>query len=143
MRSEHRTVVSVLTYLGALPFWLLTLAAIFAPQIDAKRLFVAYGAIIASFMAGTLWGSVLGGRPDIFIILSSNVLALVAFATLVIGHSSLSLLTQMILFGLLLAADARILAEHYTHWYLKLRVRVTLVALLAYCLMFVSRLSGI
>ncbi|MBY4593423.1 MULTISPECIES: DUF3429 domain-containing protein [Rhizobium] len=143
MKSDQRVVSIVLTYLGALPFWLLILASVAAPQIEAQRAFIIYGAIIGSFMAGTLWGSIQNGRHDVLVVVSSNVLALVAFATLLIGSTTVSLLTQMISFGLLLAADARIIAEHDDlGWYLKLRVRVTLVVLFAFCLMFALHWAG-
>lgn len=138
MNGKQRAVVDVLTCLGTLPFWLLLLASIFAPQLEAKRSFISYGAIIGSFMSGTLWGNTFNGRNGILIILSSNVLALTAFATVIVGSITVSLLTQMISFGLLLAFDARIIAKHEgLRWYLKLRVRVTLVVLSAYFLMLV------
>ncbi|RKD50503.1 putative ChrR family anti-sigma factor [Rhizobium sp. WW_1] len=62
MSKKQRVLKIVLTYLGTLPFWLLILASFIAPQFEAQRAFLAYGAIIASFMAGTLWRSALNGR---------------------------------------------------------------------------------
>lgn len=136
MGKGHRVLAIVLTYLGTLPFWLLIVVSFIAPQFEAQRAFLAYGAIIASFMAGTLWRSALNGRAGVFVTLFSNVLALVAFATLLIGSITIVLLAQMILFGLLLVVDASTIVEDDDlRWYLKLRGSVTLVVLFAYCTM--------
>ncbi|OCI98792.1 hypothetical protein A6U86_33520 [Rhizobium sp. AC27/96] len=136
MGKRHRRLAIVLTYLGTMPFWLLILVSIFAPQFEAQSAFIAYGAIIASFMAGTLWRSALNVRGKIFISLSSNVLALVAFATLLTGSITLGLIAQMILFGVLLVVDAQTIAANSDlRWYLKVRERVTLAVVIAYCLM--------
>ena len=136
MGKRHRVLAIVLTYLGTLPFWLLIVVSLIAPQFEAQRAFLAYGAIIASFMAGTLWRSALNGRAGVFVTLFSNVLALFAFATLLIGSITIVLLAQMILFGILLVVDASTIVEDDDlRWYLKLRGSVTLVVLFAYCTM--------
>ncbi len=136
MTTSPRTISTLLTYSGALPFWLLAFAPSTALGFQTATVFLSYGAVIASFMAGALWGSAQSGRGDLVVIIASNVLALVAFATLVAGPLPIALLVQLLLFALLLVADHRVHAgETARQWYWKLRVRVTVLVALAYCVM--------
>jgi hypothetical protein len=140
MNTTPRNVATALTYMGALPFWLLMLAPETVAGVNTASVFLSYGAIISSFMAGTLWGTETRGRGDVLVIVTSNVLALVAFATLVLGLSVTALLMQMVLFGFLLLADYRTLARRDDQrWYWKLRLQVTVVVAVAYCVMLIDR----
>jgi hypothetical protein len=131
-----RTISTLLTYCGALPFWLLAFAPSTVLGFETAPAFLAYGAVIASFMAGALWGSAQSGRGDLVVIIASNVLALAVFATLVASPLPIALFVQLLLFALLLIADHRIHAGvTERHWYWKLRVRVTVLVALAYCVM--------
>lgn len=56
MNAVSRNISIMLTYAGALPFWFLMLAPETVAGIDTASAFVAYGAIISSFLAGSLWG---------------------------------------------------------------------------------------
>jgi hypothetical protein len=136
MTTTPRLISTLLTYSGALPFWLLALAPSTVLGFDTTSAFLSYGAVIASFMAGALWGSAQSGRGDLVVIIASNVLALVAFATLVAGLLPIALLVQLLLFALLLIADHRMHAgDTARRWYWTLRVRVTVLVALAYCVM--------
>ena len=140
MNTTPRNVATALTYMGALPFWLLMLAPETVAGVNTASVFLSYGAIISSFMAGTLWGTEIRGRGDLLIIVSSNVFALVAFATLLFGLSVTALLMQMVLFGFLLLADYRTLARRDDQrWYWKLRLQVTVVVAVAYFVMLIDR----
>jgi len=140
MNTTTRNTATALTYTGALPFWLLMLAPETVLGVNTASVFLSYGAIISSFMAGTLWGTEIRGRGDLLIIVSSNVFALVAFATLVFGLSVAALLIQMVLFGFLLLIDYRTLAgRDDQRWYWKLRLRVTAIVAVAYCVMLIDR----
>ena len=140
MNTTRRNVATVLTYMGALPFWLLMLAPETVLGVNTASIFLSYGAIISSFMAGTLWGTETRGRGDLLVIVTSNVFALIAFATLVLGLSVTALFVQMVLFGLLLMADYRTLAgRDDQRWYWKLRLRVTVIVAFAYCVMLMDR----
>jgi hypothetical protein len=133
MKVMPRTVSIGLAYAGALPFWLFMLAPDTVAGLNTAALFVAYGAIIASFMAGTLWGQMQGSRPDLVLIAASNVLALISFATVVFATWAVSMFVQMLLFWLLLAADYRIYAgDMERRWYWQLRLGVTVAVTLAY-----------
>jgi hypothetical protein len=140
MDTTPRHVATALTYMGALPFWLLMLAPETVAGVNTASVFLSYGAIISSFMAGTLWGTDTRGRGDVLVIVTSNVFALVAFATLVLGLSVTALLMQMVLFGFLLLADYRTLARRDDQrWYWKLRLQVTVVVAVAYFVMLIDR----
>ena len=140
MNTTRRNFATVLTYMGALPFWLLMLAPEIVLGVNTASVFLSYGAIISSFMAGTLWGTETRGRGDLLVIVTSNVFALIAFATLVLGLSVTALFVQMVLFGLLLMADYRTLAgRDDQRWYWKLRLRVTVIVAFAYCVMLMDR----
>jgi hypothetical protein len=77
----------ILGYLGLLPFIIslyLSTEALFM-GISTKQVFIAYGAVILSFIAGTLW------RRDSQIYLDkqniiSNLFSLLAFASLLLDH---------------------------------------------------------
>jgi hypothetical protein len=140
MDTTPRHVATALTYMGALPFWLLMLAPETVAGVNTASVFLSYGAIISSFMAGTLWGTDTRGRGDVLVIVTSNVFALVAFATLVLGLSVTALLMQMVLFGFLLLADYRTLARRDDQrWYWKLRLQVNVVVAVAYFVMLIDR----
>ncbi|MBB3948617.1 cellulose synthase/poly-beta-1,6-N-acetylglucosamine synthase-like glycosyltransferase [Rhizobium skierniewicense] len=140
MMTPSRKVSIILAYAGALPFWLLMLAPETVAGFDTASAFVSYGAIISSFMAGTLWGRAQIEHGNILFMGVSNVLALIAFVTLVAGLSLAALFVQLAVFGLLLVADFKSLAQRNEHrWYLVLRLRVTLLVAVAYCVMLVDR----
>jgi hypothetical protein len=140
MNTTPRNVATALTYMGALLFWLLMLAPETVAGVNTASVFLSYGAIISSFMAGTMWGTETRGRGDVLVIVTSNVFALVPFATLVLGLSVTALLMQMVLFGFLLLADYRTLARRDDQrWYWKLRLKVTLVVAVAYFVMLIDR----
>jgi hypothetical protein len=140
MNTTTRNVATALTYMGALPFWLLTLAPETVLGVNTASVFLLYGAIISSFMAGAQWGTEIRGRGDLLSTVTSNVFALVAFLTLMLGLSVTALLMQMVLFGCLLLDDYRSLAgRDDQRWYWKLRLRVTVIVAGAYCVMLIDR----
>ena len=140
MNTTPRNAATALTYMGALPFWLLMLAPETVLGVNTASVFLSYGAIISSFMSGTLWGTARACRSDLLMIVTSNVFALVAFATLVLGLSVTALLVQMALFGFLLLADYRSLTgRDEQRWYWKVRLRVTVIVAVAYCVMLIDR----
>jgi hypothetical protein len=139
MNATPRNLSIALACAGALPFWLFMLAPETVAGLNTATLFVTYGAIIASFMAGTLWGQAQDRKPDLLMIMASNVLALISFATIAFTTSLITLLMQMVLFWLLLAADYRINAgEIERRWYWRLRLWVTVAVTLAYDIMLLD-----
>lgn len=135
MTPPFRPLTQALTYAGALPFFLLLppTFTVFEP-VDALHGFLTYGAVIASFMAGTLWGIVQGrDTPAIGLLVASNVLALAAWGSLLIEPGRLALIVQLIAFAALLVADQRLAAANLEKpWYWRLRTRVTVLVCIAY-----------
>ncbi|NHT77274.1 uncharacterized protein DUF3429 [Rhizobium sp. PP-F2F-G38] len=136
MTTLSKTTSTLLTYAGALPFWLLLAAPTTLLGVDTGQAFLAYGAVISAFMAGTLWGVAQMGKAGHAAIVASNVFALLSFATLLIRQPVFSAGLQLIVFALLLLADRIILANDVEHrWYARLRTRVTIIVVLAYIAM--------
>lgn len=128
----------ILTFAGALPFYLLLLPGFIASDLRLHG-FLTYGAIIAAFMAGTLWGLAQRERdPPIFPIVASNVLALAAWASLLIPYTLAATALQLIIFIALLEMDRR-MGEHgrETPWYFTMRTRITALVAVAYVIQLI------
>ncbi|MCD7107487.1 DUF3429 domain-containing protein [Rhizobium sp. DKSPLA3] len=136
MTTRSKTASTLLTYSGALPFWLLVVAPVTVLGIDTSQAFLAYGAVISAFMAGTLWGAAQMGKAGLAVVVASNVFALLSFATLLVRQPTFSAGLQLIVFALLLLADRIIFANDLEHrWYVRLRTRITVIVALAYVAM--------
>ncbi|WP_337266056.1 DUF3429 domain-containing protein [Oryzifoliimicrobium ureilyticus] len=138
-----KSVSAILTIAGAAPFILLLsphLPLADAVLPDHETAFLTYGAIIAAFMAGALWGlSQTASNVPIAQLVVSNILALVAWASLLLPRSYLhaSLAIQLASFLGLLAADLNLRkAGLEASWYIKLRLSVTAIVAAAYCAAF-------
>jgi hypothetical protein len=89
--------ISLLGYAGLTPFLLACLLALLGMQDLSRTLFIAYGAVILSFLGGALWGRVIstpqedGARLGIAALVGSNVFALLAFAALLLQRLGLLL----------------------------------------------------
>lgn len=144
MNGEARNVSTVLALAGALPFWLLMVAPETVAGMNTATMFVSYGAIIGAFMAGTLWGRAQNGVANVSLIVASNVIALIFFATAIVTILPIALLLQLVLFGLLIVADYRIYAgDAERRWYWKLRWRVTALVSLSYDVMLLDYILNI
>lgn len=139
MSQTKASVISVLTYLGALPFvlgaLLLLLGIKIIPFLGATTFVItAYGLVIASFMAGSHWGQQIATTDEqsrsIFLI--SNVMALALWFEYLVGS-----LTAYV--GLLIAVFILSLWLDYLSYqkkkidstYMRLRWRVTSVVVLS------------
>ncbi len=125
-----------LTYLGALPFWL-TIIALFLgmPAETGLRIFLSYGAVIAAFMAGTVWTSAHWSESrSVLLLAMSNVIALVVFAGLAVPLSpAVALGVQASAFVALLGLDLAIYrAGDEPEWYFVMRMRITAIVVGAY-----------
>nr|AGU11156.1 Protein of unknown function DUF3429 [uncultured organism] len=136
MTTMKTTISRTLTYAGAIPFWLLLVAPAPLFGIQTSETFLAYGAIISAFMAGTLWGTTHMGKAGITVIVASNAFALLSFMTLLVSYPALSASLQLMTFAVLLLADRLIFANDPEHrWYVQLRTRVTVIVAVAYVAM--------
>lgn len=128
-----KTLTQILTFSGALPFYLLLIPGFASPEFRLQA-YLAYGAVIAAFMAGTLWGLVQRERdPPLAPIVASNVLALASWASLLIPSALAATGLQLLVFILLLEVDRRIGAEgREMPWYFTMRIRITAIVVLSY-----------
>jgi hypothetical protein len=130
MRDRFAANARLLTYLGVLPFLACT-AAIAAgyEQVSAQFILQAYGAVIVSFVSGIHWGVAMksGQGKNRWLLLTSNVIALASWLSLLVHHAIGSLLLQTICLILLLVVDAKLFKlGEIDSWFFKLRQRVTL-----------------
>lgn len=137
---RDRSLTLLLTYAGALPFWF-TVAAMFAGVLQVEtglRIFLAYGMVIAAFMAGTIWTAAhWSENRSAWLLMASNGVALaVFFAAALQMAPALILLVQAAGFLVLLGLDFAIYRSgDQPKWYLLLRARVTTIVILAYAVM--------
>ncbi len=122
----------VLTYAGTLPLIGCALLAWTRspPGVDAAAVGIAYGAVIASFISGIHWAASLffsprcGSMP----LIVSNVIALLAWISLVLGNPLWGCLLLALCFISLLALDRRLHAQAVLPtWFYRLRRNATAV----------------
>ena len=96
MNPFSRQVSVGLAYAGAIPFWIFALLPETAAGLSTASIFVAYVAMIACFMAGAHWGQLQAAtRSDLGVLVASNALALISFATLMFPRPLLSIAVQL------------------------------------------------
>lgn len=112
MNSTKTKLMQILGYGGLVPFLLTALAELMALElpvpVEPMTLLLTYGAIILSFLAGTLWGRAMhraDSEPTNLLLILSNAFALLAWLTLLLNTVFWSLLLQMLGFALLLAFE--------------------------------------
>ncbi|MDO1582206.1 DUF3429 domain-containing protein [Rhizobium oryzicola] len=135
MNLSSISLTGLLTFSGAIPFAVLAIPHL--PLIDeAQRVnaLLAYGAVIASFMAGSLWGLVQrDGQPPAGILIASNVAALLAWATLLMAPGRMALMIQFVVFAGLLLVDRELTsASQEPRWYWDMRIRITAIVSACY-----------
>ena len=123
-----------LGYMGLIPFIISFYLSIqnIIWQIDTKQLFIAYSAIILSFVAGTLWQASEQKKHDRKKIIS-NIVSLLAFLSLLVNHHlALIILAINYLFLFLYESKLVKLNKQYdiNPGYMKMRLRLTLVVIL-------------
>ena len=112
MESAKTKLMQLLGYVGLIPFLVASLASLMELDlpipVSPMTLLLTYGAIILSFMAGTLWGRAIhraDSEATNSLLLLSNAFALTAWLTLLLNSVFWSLLVQMIGFALLIAFE--------------------------------------
>lgn len=115
MESAKTKLMQFLGYAGLVPFLIAALAELMAVQlplaVSPMTILLTYGAIILSFMSGTLWGRAIhraDSEPTNVLLLLSNGFALLAWLTLLLNSVFWSLLLQMIGFALVLAFERKL-----------------------------------
>jgi len=146
MSQKPIRLVKSLTYLGAIPF----LFAVFIglspyiyipeflggeiayPGFKAKALMHSYAVVILSFLAGIQWGISLQHDKPTKLLLLSNVLAIMAWLSLMAFATKLAI--SVLLTGYVIA----LLTDKMAHknnliptWFWQLRIRISIVVCLA------------
>jgi hypothetical protein len=100
LRLRAEPLMRLLTYAGLIPFVAATIA-VWLGEAGAQFVLQSYGAIILSFLGGIHWGRALGAQNihAIPLLISSNVMALVAWL-------SLLLTTPYLIYSILMACFA-------------------------------------
>jgi len=141
LRPAEAGLAAVLTYAGTLPFiacaalaWtqmrVLASAPAFAPGLAPSDIAIAYGAVIASFIAGTHWAARVY-RPEtsaLPTLVMSNVFALLAWVALLLPARTWGLGLLIACFAGLLAVDAGLRRSGVLPvWFWPLRRNATLI----------------
>ncbi len=123
------TTTRVLTFSGLIPFIALAVVAVLDAPEWLGLLLIAYGALILSFMAGTLWAQhLLSERTRPTPLIASNALVLAAWPAVLVPVQ-----VAAIWLGLLFAAHLLLEKSWHGHampgWYGRLRMTVSIVAI--------------
>jgi Protein of unknown function (DUF3429) len=137
--SPDSRVAQLLTYAGTLPLigcallaWVPSLAdgTVSAPAWSTTTIALAYAAVIASFIAGIHWAASLffAERCGRLPMIASNVAALFAWSTLLLGDARLGCLLLVPCFASLLAVDHGLYSKGVLPpWFFRLRRNATLI----------------
>lgn len=131
-----------LTYLGALPFYVL-LIALFSSlewpvwRSEVVKIYFGYSAIILSFITGIQWGLLIkkDDQPPValFFLISTNIVALLSWVFLFVGNIDLKIVAYLSLYIYQLFVDKRLLRyQMIPEWFYALRLRITLIVGLQY-----------
>ena len=140
---NHSNLIKLLTYLGALPFFLAIYLS-FTQQtflgVEGVQWFLTYGLVILSFMAGTLWGQVVNDSVRVKrIALGTNVITLVAWFAFLLNAPPIVLLLIALGFLALYLLELFVMSHiKRPNYYLGLRFRVTALVVVAHGIMFMQ-----
>ena len=129
----HRPLAQGLTYAGTLPLIACAIAVWTGWQmgIDAVFVAVAYGAVIASFLAGIHWAAYLfdAQRCKHNLLIASNAIALAAWVSVWIG-GLWGCVVLVLCFAMLFALDVGLHARGVlSTWFFRLRRDATIVVI--------------
>lgn len=117
MESAKTKLMQLLGYAGLVPFLVTALAELMGLSlslpVSPMTLLVTYGAVVLSFLSGTLWGRSIhraDSEATNSLLLLSTAFAVMAWLTLLLSSVFWSLLLQMVGFALLLTFE-RVLAR--------------------------------
>jgi hypothetical protein len=130
--SPNPRLAQVLTYAGTLPLIGCALLAWTGspPGMDVAVISIAYAAIIASFISGIHWAAWLFFSPrcGYLPLILSNVIALLAWISLLLGSTLWGCLLLALCFVSLLAIDRRLHAQAVlATWFYRLRRNATII----------------
>ncbi|MCP1338231.1 DUF3429 domain-containing protein [Idiomarina sp. M1R2S28] len=146
MNKGKNWLIYTLGFLGLIPFLASSLAALMHTGtwwgISPLEFLITYGAVILSFLGGTLWGRALHraeSEKTTGLLLLSNAFALAAWFTILINAAAWSLGMQMVGFALVLYFEqklARSSAMTSYMGYYRIRVLLTTIVIVCQLLVF-------
>ncbi len=127
----HR-IYQILGHAGLIPFVGLAILAVmdWAP---AQSLLVSYGALILTFLGGTVWMLAMQKQLHWSIAVVSNLTMLLAWVVLVLFLQvpNIGLLALAILYSAFVTFENQIMRSHYDDDYFRLRLILTIVAVIS------------
>ena len=133
-----------LVYCGIIPFLVCAFLGIYQDtifEINLKRALLQYGAVIASFIAGTHWGMFLSKKLEINLFLHSNFSALIAWISIMVSEP-INHYLLIAVFIYLLIIDKKILnAGFIENWYFSIRVNASIIVVLSLLISLLSVFS--
>jgi|TARA_B110000902_G_C14284447_1_gene578167 hypothetical protein len=138
---NHFKWITLLTYLGALPFFLAIYVRLSNNTflgIEGIQWFVTYGLLILSFMAGTLWGQMIDQSIKVKrIAIATNAIVLAAWFAFLLADPAITLIIITAGFVVLYLLEAFVMRHlKRPDYYLTLRLRVTGLVVAAHGIMF-------
>jgi len=142
MKQRQITLAKILTYSGTLPL-IASVLSIYFPLagFDSALIATSYAAIIISFLCGIHWAVYLffSEKCPRNLLITSNVVALLAWTSLLATHQPIVIVLQALCFLYLLTLDLKLRDEGILpQWFYSLRRNATIIVLL--CL---AMLAGI
>ena len=140
MKQRSIAWANILTLSGTLPL-IASVVLIFFPLagVNSALIVTSYGAVIISFLCGIHWAVYLffEDKCPHHLLITSNAVALLAWASLLIPNPPIAILLQASCFLYLLALDARLReAGIIPEWFYSLRRNATIIVVL--CLALVA-----
>jgi hypothetical protein len=142
MKQSQITLAKILTYSGTLPLIASAICIYFLVNgIDSTNFARTYSAIIISFLCGIHWAVSLffADKCPRNLMITSNVVALLAWASLLATHQPVAITLQALCFLYLLTLDFKLRdAMILPEWFYNLRRNATIIVVL--CLAVVGEL---
>lgn len=138
-----QTLARLLGYAGLLPFAMLPIANFYGFGIfslTAAQAFVAYSAVILSFLAGSLWSSGILAKDSpsrLVLMLVSNSLAISAWFSILMSSQTVAVVALLVAYLILLWAERRLCSDQARPYRL-MRVRLTALVALFHLLFLLS-----
>jgi hypothetical protein len=135
MKQDKITLAKVLTYSGTLPLIASAICVYFPLDgVDSALIARTYSAIIISFLGGIHWAIYLFFAENCprNLLITSNVVALLAWASLLATYPSVAITLQALCFLYLLTLDLKLRdAGILPQWFYNLRQNATIIVVLS------------
>lgn len=138
MQQRQITLAKTLTYSGTLPLLASVVTLYFAASAwDSTFIARTYAAIIISFLCGIHWAIYLlfAEKCPSYLLITSNGVTLLAWASLLITHQSAAIILQALCFLYLLTLDLKLRdADVLPPWFYALRCNATVIVVVCLAL---------